>query len=74
VYKPDSTDWEIIALLNEDWRMPSSEIARRLGTISARTVTNRIKLLTKQVIIHISAIIRPSKVGYNDGHQWIKTK
>ncbi|MES0362155.1 MAG: AsnC family transcriptional regulator, partial [Anaerolineales bacterium] len=29
--KLDRTDWEIIALLNEDGRMPSAEIARRLG-------------------------------------------
>ena len=65
VYKPDKTDWKIITLLNEDGRIPSAEIARQLGTISARTVNNRIKVLTEQGIINISAIIEPTKVGYD---------
>jgi len=65
VYKPDRTDWEIIALLNEDGRMSSTEIARRLGNVSGRTVNNRIKLLIEQGIINISAVIEPSKVGYD---------
>lgn len=62
--KPDSTDWKIITLLNEDGRMPSAEIARRLGNISARTVTNRIESLIKKGIINIRAIVNPDMVGY----------
>lgn len=63
--KPDCTDWEIIALLNEDGRMPSTEIARRLGNVSARTVTNRINALIEQGFINIRAIVNPEPVGYN---------
>jgi Lrp/AsnC family transcriptional regulator for asnA, asnC and gidA len=62
--KPDRTDWKIITLLNEDGRMPSAEIARRLGNVSARTVTNRIEALTKKGIINIRAIVNPEMVGY----------
>jgi Lrp/AsnC family transcriptional regulator for asnA, asnC and gidA len=64
MYKPDSTDWKIITLLNENGRMPSAEIARMLGNVSARTVTNRISALTKHGIINIRAIINPEMVGY----------
>ena len=62
--KPDRTDWEIITLLNEDGRMPSAEIARRLGSVSARTVTNRIEALTKKGVINVRAIVNPEMVGY----------
>ena len=44
--------------------MPSAEIARRLGNISARTVTNRIESLIKKGIINIRAIVNPDMVGY----------
>lgn len=61
---PDSFDWKIIAQLNEDGRITSAEIARRLGDISARTVTNRINALTENGIIKTRAIVNPDKVGY----------
>ena len=61
---PDQTDWEIITLLNEDGRMSSTEIAERLDNVSARTVNNRIRALTKHGIINIRAVINPEKVGY----------
>ena len=64
VYKPDSTDWKIIALLNEDGRMTCAEIARRLGSVSARTVANRIDVLTEHGIIDVRAVVNPAKVGY----------
>lgn len=64
MYKPDRTDWEIIKLLNEDGRMPSAEIARQLGNVSARTVTNRINALSKHGIIDVRAVINPENVGY----------
>ena len=63
-YKPDSTDWKIITLLNEDGRMPSAEIARRLGNISSRTINNRIQTLFENDIIDIRAIVNPDAVGY----------
>jgi Lrp/AsnC family transcriptional regulator for asnA, asnC and gidA len=44
--------------------MPSAEIARRLGDVSARTVTNRIEALTREGIINIRAIVNPDMVGY----------
>jgi Lrp/AsnC family transcriptional regulator for asnA, asnC and gidA len=64
MYKPDSFDWKIISLLNEDGRMPSAEIARKLGGVSARTVTNRINALTENGIINVRAVVDPEKVGY----------
>ena len=64
MYKPDSFDWKIIALLNKDGRMPSAEIARKLGNVSARTVTNRINALMEHGIIDVRAVVNPAKVGY----------
>jgi len=65
MYKPDSTDWKIITLLNQDGRIPSAEIARQLGNVSARTVTNRINTLTESGIINVRAIVNPESVGYS---------
>jgi Lrp/AsnC family transcriptional regulator for asnA, asnC and gidA len=64
MYKPDHTDSEIIALLNEDGRMSSAEIARRMGSVSARTITNRIEVLIREGIINIRAVVNPEMVGY----------
>jgi Lrp/AsnC family transcriptional regulator for asnA, asnC and gidA len=64
MYEPDRFDWKIIALLNKDGRMTSAEIARKLGDVSARTVTNRINNLIKHEIINVRAIVNPAKVGY----------
>lgn len=62
--KLDHIDWAIITLLNEDGRMPSVEIERRLGSVSARTVTNRIDALIIKGIINIRAVVNPEMVGY----------
>lgn len=64
MFTPDKFDWQIISLLNEDGRTPSAEIARKLGNVSARTVTNRINALTEHGIINIRAVVNPEKVGY----------
>jgi Lrp/AsnC family transcriptional regulator for asnA, asnC and gidA len=64
MYKPDSFDWKIIALLNKDGRMSSAEIARRLGNVSARTVANHINTLIEHGIINIRAVVNPETVGY----------
>lgn len=64
MYEPDDFDWKIISLLNEDGRMPSAEIARKLGNVSARTVTNRINALIEHGIINVRAVVNPETVGY----------
>jgi len=64
VFIPDRTDLEIIALLNEDGRMPSAEISRRLGSVSARTVTNRVGVLTREGVINVRAVVNPDMVGF----------
>ena len=64
MYEPDDFDWQIISLLNEDGRIPSAEIARILGDVSARTVTNRINALTEHGIINVRAVVNPEMVGY----------
>ncbi len=64
MYTPDRFDWKIIVLLNKDGRMTSAEIARKLGNISARTITNRINALTDHGIINVRAVVNPEKVGY----------
>ena len=65
MHKPDSFDWKIIEMLNEDGRMPSAEIARKLGNVSARTVTNRINAFLEEGFINIRAIVNPEAVGYS---------
>lgn len=64
MFKPDNTDWKIIELLNEDGRMSNTEIARRMGDISARTISNRINILIKKNVINIRAFVNPDAVGY----------
>jgi Lrp/AsnC family transcriptional regulator for asnA, asnC and gidA len=65
MHKLDRTDWEIITLLNEDGRMSSTEISRRLSDVSARTVTNRINQLTNHGIINVRAVVNPESIGYS---------
>jgi len=65
MYQPDQTDWKIIALLNQDGRMSSAEISRKLEDVSARTITNRIDVLTENGIIDIRSIVNPEAVGYS---------
>ena len=64
IHKPDELDWKIIRLLMDDGRLSSADIARILGDISARTVTNRIDILTREGIINIRSIVNPEKIGY----------
>ena len=52
-------------MLNQDGRMSSAEISRRLGDVSGRTITNRIEVLIEHGIINIRSIINPDKVGYH---------
>lgn len=63
MYKIDKIDLAIINLLMEDGRMPSSEIARRVGDLSERVVRYRIERLILDGVIKISAIANPQTVG-----------
>ena len=60
----DHIDSKIIALLNQDGRMSSAEIARRIGGISPRTVNYRIDNLVERGIVRIRAIVSPKMLGY----------
>jgi len=44
--------------------MPSAEISRRLGSVSARTVTNRVEVLTREGVINVRAVVNPDMVGF----------
>jgi Lrp/AsnC family transcriptional regulator for asnA, asnC and gidA len=60
----DAFDRSIIRLLQEDSRMPSAEIARRLG-VAERTVRARINRLVEDGIVKLVAIVNPSALGYD---------
>ncbi len=64
MHEPDELDWRIIKLLMGDGRLSSADISRQLGGVSARTVTNRIEILTEKGIIHIRSIVNPESIGY----------
>ncbi len=60
----DELDRQIIRLLQEDSRMPSADIARRLG-VAERTVRARINRLVQDGVIKLVAIVNPSALGYD---------
>ena len=62
--KVDEVDRAILKLLQEDARMPCSEMARRLGYVSARTVRNRLSRLIDKQIIALSAGAVPESLGF----------
>jgi len=62
--KIDDLDRAIHACLREDARMSSSEIARRLGYVSARAVRNRIDHLIERGLIAINAAAVPERLGF----------
>jgi DNA-binding Lrp family transcriptional regulator len=61
--KLDSLDYKIILALNEDARMPASEIARLTGA-NERTVRKRIERLLELDVIRLTAIVNPVAFGY----------
>jgi Lrp/AsnC family transcriptional regulator for asnA, asnC and gidA len=61
----DKIDREIVRLLNEDGRMSSAEIARRLGDVPPRTIGHRVEGLIARDIINIRAIVNPVALGYH---------
>ena len=54
---------EIVALLQEDGRMPFSTIARTLG-ISEGTVRSRVAQMRKANLIHFITVVNPLALGY----------
>ena len=64
-YKANSIDRAIVDLLIQDGRMSCTEIARRIGNISERSVRYRIDRLVKEGIIRVSAVVSPKAVGFD---------
>lgn len=62
--KLDALDRQIVTLLQEDGRMPSAEVARRIGGITERIARTRINRLVADGVIRICAIAHPEAVGY----------
>ena len=62
-HRIDETDRAIVSLLQEDGRMSSAEIARRLEGISERVVRYRIDRLVQGGVIRISAFVNPVALG-----------
>jgi Lrp/AsnC family transcriptional regulator for asnA, asnC and gidA len=62
--KPDEMDRRIVDLLLEDGRMPSAEMARRLGKVSARTISSRIDRLVERGLMRVTAVCNPRALGY----------
>ena len=54
---------EIVALLQEDGRMPFSSIARTLG-VSEGTVRSRVGQMHKANLIHFITVVNPLALGY----------
>ncbi len=56
-------DIKIIALLQEDGRMPTAEVARRIG-VSEATVRRRLANLIQGEVIRVTAVANPDKLGF----------
>jgi Lrp/AsnC family transcriptional regulator for asnA, asnC and gidA len=64
LYEIDKIDYDIVTLLMEDGRMSASEIARRLGDVTERTVRYRIERMVEEGLMRISAVVNPQALGY----------
>ncbi len=60
----DHLDYSIVGLLQEDARMSSREMTRRLGDVSDRVVRYRIKRLVDRRVLLLQAMVDPRQVGY----------
>jgi Lrp/AsnC family transcriptional regulator for asnA, asnC and gidA len=60
----DNVDRAILECLGEDARMGCSEIARRLGNMTARAIRNRLDRLISEGYIAITAAAVPERLGY----------
>ena len=61
----DGTDRAIMDLLMDDGRMPSTQVARSLGTVSGKTVSRRLDRLLSEGIIRVVAIADHRALGYS---------
>lgn len=59
----DALDYAIIKILNDNARIPASDIARTLK-VNQRTVRNRIDHLVESGAIRLTAIVDPKAFGY----------
>ena len=60
----DEIDRAILDCLHEDARMQCSEIARRLGNMTARAIRNRLDRLINEGFVGITAGAIPERLGY----------
>lgn len=60
----DELDKQILRLLAQNGRLPSSEIARTVGA-SERTITNRVNNLIDSGVISIIGVINEAPFGYD---------
>ena len=63
-YSLDRVDRQIVSALLEDGRLPSAEIARRIGGISERAVRYRIERLIRAGVMRVTAIVNPQVLGF----------
>jgi Lrp/AsnC family transcriptional regulator, regulator for asnA, asnC and gidA len=59
----DELDEKIMRLLQQDGRMPNTEIARTLG-VGEKTVRTRIERMLSKGLFQVSAVPDPFKIGY----------
>ena len=62
-HRIDETDRAIVSRLQEDGRMSSAEIARRIEGISERVVRYRIDRLIQDGVVRVSALVNPKALG-----------
>ncbi|MRS05827.1 winged helix-turn-helix transcriptional regulator, partial [bacterium] len=65
MYEIDKTDLDIVNLLLENGRMSASEISRRMGDVSERSIRYRIERMLKDDLVRISAVARPEALGFS---------
>jgi len=65
MYKIDKIDFNIVNFLMKDGRMSASEIARRIGDVTERTVRYRIERMIEAGMIRISAVVNPQSLGFD---------
>jgi Lrp/AsnC family transcriptional regulator for asnA, asnC and gidA len=63
MYEIDKTDLEIVNLLLENGRMSASEISRRMGDVSERSIRYRIERMREENILQIGVVVRPEAFG-----------
>ena len=64
MYEFDKTDIKIVNLLLEDGPMSASEMSRRMGDISERSIRYRVDRMIDDGVIQISAVVSPEALGF----------